>query len=150
MEAEVCADHIHMLEEIPPKIAVSGFMGYLNGKSGTMLYGQFDELKYKYRSSACGTEQDGAVPLAQQGVEAAAARLGVAHAHLVQPVFHIGQGIGQVHTHLWNLVQHAAPGCQPVLHALNFSIELFMNGSVPLFLQVPSYSANAVPALEQK
>lgn len=93
VEAEVCADHIHMLEEIPPKIAASGFMGYLNGKSGTMLYGQFDELKYKYRSSACGTEQDGAVPLAQQGVEAAAARLGVAHAHLVQPVFHIGQGI---------------------------------------------------------
>lgn len=37
-------------------------MGYLNGKSGTMLYGQFDELKYKYRSSACGTEQDGVVP----------------------------------------------------------------------------------------
>ena len=62
VEAEVCADHIHMLEEIPPKIAVSGFMGYLNGKSGTMLYGQFDELKYKYRSSACGAEQDGAVP----------------------------------------------------------------------------------------
>lgn len=55
VEAEVCADHIHMLEEIPPKIAASGFMGYLNGKSGTMLYGQFDELKYKYRSSACGT-----------------------------------------------------------------------------------------------
>ena len=54
MEAEVCADHIHMLEEIPPKIAVSGFRGYLNGKSGTRLYGQFDELKYKYRSSACG------------------------------------------------------------------------------------------------
>ena len=50
MEAEVCADHIHMLEEIPPKIAVSSFMGYLKGKSSTMLYEQFGELKYKYRS----------------------------------------------------------------------------------------------------
>ena len=50
MEAEVCPDHIHMLVEIPPKIAVSSFMGYLKGKSSTMLYEQFGELKYKYRS----------------------------------------------------------------------------------------------------
>ena len=39
-----------MLVEIPPKIAVSSFMGYLKGKSSTMLYEQFGELKYKYRS----------------------------------------------------------------------------------------------------
>ena len=50
VEAEVCLDHIHMLVEIPPKIAVSSFMGYLKGKSSTMLYEQFGELKYKYRS----------------------------------------------------------------------------------------------------
>ena len=50
IEAEVCPDHIHMLVEIPPKIAVSSFMGYLKGKSSTMLYEQFGELKYKYRS----------------------------------------------------------------------------------------------------
>lgn len=50
VEAEVCPDHIHMLLEIPPKIAVSSFMGYLKGKSSTMLYEQFGELKYKYRS----------------------------------------------------------------------------------------------------
>ena len=50
VEAEVCPDHIHMLVEIPPKIAVSSFMGYLKGKSSTMLYEQFGELKYKYRS----------------------------------------------------------------------------------------------------
>ena len=30
IEAEVCPDHIHMLLAIPPKISVSGFMGYLN------------------------------------------------------------------------------------------------------------------------
>ena len=50
VEAEVCPDHIHMLVEIPPKISVSSFMGYLKGKSSTMLYEQFGELKYKYRN----------------------------------------------------------------------------------------------------
>ena len=50
IEAEICPDHVHMLVEIPPKIAVSSFMGYLKGKSSTMLYEQFGELKYKYRN----------------------------------------------------------------------------------------------------
>ena len=50
IEAECCPDHIHMLVSIPPKISVSTFMGYLKGKSSTMLYEQFGELKYKYRS----------------------------------------------------------------------------------------------------
>ena len=50
IEAEVCSDHIHMLLEIPPKFAISSFMGYLKGKSSTMLYEQFGELKYKYRN----------------------------------------------------------------------------------------------------
>ena len=39
-----------MLLEIPPKYSVSKFMGYLKGKSATMLYEQFGELKYKYRN----------------------------------------------------------------------------------------------------
>ena len=50
VEAEVCPDHVHMLVEIPPKMSVSSFMGYLKGKSSTMLYEQFGELKYKYRN----------------------------------------------------------------------------------------------------
>ena len=50
VEAEVCPDHIHMLVEIPPKIAVSSFVGYLKGKSSLMIYEQFPELKYKYRN----------------------------------------------------------------------------------------------------
>ena len=50
IEAEVCPDHIHMLICIPPKFAVSSFMGYLKGKSSTILYEQFAELKYKYRN----------------------------------------------------------------------------------------------------
>lgn len=39
-----------MLVEIPPKVAVSSFMGYLKGKSSLMIYEQFPELKYKYRN----------------------------------------------------------------------------------------------------
>ena len=37
IEAEVCPDHIHMLLEIPPKVAVASFMGYLKGKSSLKL-----------------------------------------------------------------------------------------------------------------
>ena len=36
--AEVCPDHVHMLVEIPPKMTVSGFMGFLKGKSSIMIY----------------------------------------------------------------------------------------------------------------
>ena len=50
VEAEICPDHVHMLVEIPPKIFVSSFMEYLKGKSSTILYEQFSELKYKYRN----------------------------------------------------------------------------------------------------
>ncbi len=39
-----------MLVEIPPKVAVSSFMGYLKGKSSLMIYEKFPELKYKYRN----------------------------------------------------------------------------------------------------
>lgn len=45
IEAECCADHIHMLLEIPPKISVSSFMGYLKGKSSLMLYERFGDLE---------------------------------------------------------------------------------------------------------
>ena len=48
--AEACPDHIHLFVEIPPKIAVSSFMGYLKGKSSTMLHKQFGELKYKFQN----------------------------------------------------------------------------------------------------
>ena len=50
IEAEVCPDHIHMLLEIPPKLSVSSFMGFLKGKSSLMLYERFGNLKYKYRN----------------------------------------------------------------------------------------------------
>lgn len=46
----VCEEHVHLSVAIPPKISISSFMGYLKGKSTTMLYEQFGELKYKYRN----------------------------------------------------------------------------------------------------
>lgn len=32
VEAKACSDHIHMCIKIPPKLAVSSFMGYLKAK----------------------------------------------------------------------------------------------------------------------
>ncbi len=57
LKAEVYPDHVHMLVEIPRKMSVSSFIGYLKGKSSTMLYEQFSELKYTYRNREfwCGT-----------------------------------------------------------------------------------------------
>ena len=50
MEAEVCPDHIHMLLAIPPKMSVSGFMGFLKGKSSLMIYQKWGSMKYKCRN----------------------------------------------------------------------------------------------------
>ena len=50
MEAEVCPDHIHMLISIPPKMSVSGFMGFLKGKSSLMIYQKWGNMKFKYRN----------------------------------------------------------------------------------------------------
>ena len=49
VEAEICPDHVHMLVEIPPKMSVSGFMGYLKGKSSVLIYQRFTNLMLKYR-----------------------------------------------------------------------------------------------------
>ena len=50
IEAEVCPDHIHMLVSIPPKMSVSGFMGFLKGKSSLMIYQKWGNMKFKYRN----------------------------------------------------------------------------------------------------
>ncbi len=50
LEAEVCPDHVHMLLEIPPKISVASFMGFLKGKSSLLIYEKWANMKYKYRS----------------------------------------------------------------------------------------------------
>ena len=48
VEAEVCPDHIHMLVEIPPKMSVAGYIGFLKGKSSLMIFQRHGNLKYKY------------------------------------------------------------------------------------------------------
>jgi len=50
IEAHAAIDHIHMLCRIPPKIAVSSFMGYLKGKSSLMIFEEHANLKYNYGS----------------------------------------------------------------------------------------------------
>ena len=48
IEAHAMPDHIHMLVRVPPKIAVSNFIGYLKGKSSLMIFERHANLKYKY------------------------------------------------------------------------------------------------------
>lgn len=48
IEAHAMKDYIHMLAAIPPKLAVSSFMGYLKGKSSLMIFERHANLKYKY------------------------------------------------------------------------------------------------------
>ena len=50
IEGEVCPDHVHMLISIPPKMSVSGFMGFLKGKSSLMIYQRWGNMKFKYRN----------------------------------------------------------------------------------------------------
>ena len=50
IEAEACPDHIHMLVSIPPKMSVSGFMGYLNGKSALLIFQKYGNMKFAYRN----------------------------------------------------------------------------------------------------
>ena len=49
VEAEVCPDHIHMLVKIPPKESISGFIGFLKGKSSLLIYQKYANMKFKYR-----------------------------------------------------------------------------------------------------
>ena len=48
IEAEVCPDHVHMFVEIPPKLAVSKYMGILKGKSSLIIFQRWSNLKYKF------------------------------------------------------------------------------------------------------
>ena len=48
IEAYAMPDPIHMLLKIPPKISVSGFMGYPKGKSALMIFERHANLKYRY------------------------------------------------------------------------------------------------------
>ena len=45
LEANLCADHVHMLIAIPPKYSVSQIMGYLKGKSSLMIFDRFAQIQ---------------------------------------------------------------------------------------------------------
>lgn len=51
IEAELCADHIHMLVSIPPKCSVASIMGYLKEKSSMMIFKDYGNLRYKFGNS---------------------------------------------------------------------------------------------------
>ena len=44
LELSVQVDHVHLVVSIPPKYAVSSFMGYLKGKLAIRLFGQYEKL----------------------------------------------------------------------------------------------------------
>mgnify|MGYP004557400041 FL=1 len=48
VSGEMCKDHVHILVEIPPKISVASFMGYLKGKSTLRIFDKYSNLKYKF------------------------------------------------------------------------------------------------------
>lgn len=48
IEGEACADHIHLLLEIPPKYSVSEIMGYLKSKLTLMIFDRHANMKYKF------------------------------------------------------------------------------------------------------
>ena len=50
IEAELRPDHVDMLLEIPPKMSVSSFMGYLKGKSSLMIFEKWRNARYAYRN----------------------------------------------------------------------------------------------------
>ena len=50
IEGEICPDHIHLLLSIPPKISVSGFMGYLKRKNALLIFQRWGNMKFAYRN----------------------------------------------------------------------------------------------------
>ena len=56
IEANACPEHIHMLVSIPPKMAVSEFVGYLKGKSALIIFERHANLKYQYGNDIFGAK----------------------------------------------------------------------------------------------
>ena len=48
IEGAIKSDHVHLCLSIPPKLAISEFMGYLKGKSALMIYDRHPELGNKF------------------------------------------------------------------------------------------------------
>ena len=48
LELNVQVDHVHLVVSVPPKYAVSRFMGYLKGKLALGLFDRFPQLRKRY------------------------------------------------------------------------------------------------------
>ena len=48
VEVNVQSDHIHLVVSLPPKYAVSQFMGFLKGKLALRLFDRFPQLRRRY------------------------------------------------------------------------------------------------------
>ncbi len=48
IELNVQPDHVHLIVSMPPKYAVSEFMGYLKGKLSIKLFRQYEHLGKRY------------------------------------------------------------------------------------------------------
>jgi putative transposase len=48
LDLNVQVDHVHMVVSIPPKYAVSDYMGYLKGKLALRLFQQYESLGKRY------------------------------------------------------------------------------------------------------
>ena len=49
LEANVQADHVHVVVSIPPKYAVSNIMGYLKGKLAIRVFNRHEQIRKRYR-----------------------------------------------------------------------------------------------------
>lgn len=43
--ASACVDHVHIVVDIPPKISVSSFIGYLKGNISLMIFERYANLR---------------------------------------------------------------------------------------------------------
>ena len=44
----ICVDHVHLCVNIPPKISVAEFVGYLKGKSALMIFDKHPNMGNKF------------------------------------------------------------------------------------------------------
>ena len=47
MELNIQADHVHLLALVPPKVAISGYVGTLKGRTAIRVFNKFRKLKEK-------------------------------------------------------------------------------------------------------
>ena len=48
LELNIQPDHVHLIVSVPPKYAISNFMGYLKGKLALLLFDRYERLGKRY------------------------------------------------------------------------------------------------------